>query len=322
VGGLHIRAGVGSRCDAGQVTASPARRRALAVVGNPNSLASYAAGQDQAPHALRTAGLLAQLAAGRTVVDLGDLPPEPWRPDRENRFAQNWPAVLENLRALRDRLVGAVEDGLDVLVIGGNCTIAMAAVAAVRDATGQPPGLLYIDRHFDANTPRSVTDGALDWMGVAHALALPDTLDALTDAFGARPLLRPDQLVYLGIDRQRATTWEQDRICELGVNVYSSRALAADPIGTATAALAALPDTAVVVSVDVDVLDFTDAPLAEDTAGRNTGPTLADLKEALATVLRDPRPRVLCICELNPTRCPGHTVLQRFVDVLGTVLSA
>jgi arginase len=33
--------------------------------------------------------------------------------------------------------------------------------------------LLYADRHYDINTPETTTDGALDWMGLAHALALP-----------------------------------------------------------------------------------------------------------------------------------------------------
>jgi arginase len=49
--------------------------------------------------------------------------------------------------------------------------------------------LLYADRHYDLNTPESTTDGALDWMGLAHALALPGCVHMLTDAFGPRPLL-------------------------------------------------------------------------------------------------------------------------------------
>jgi arginase len=51
------------------------------------------------------------------------------------------------------------------------------------------PGLLYVDRHFDLNTPESTTGGALDWMGLAHAFALAGTVGALAGAFGHRPLL-------------------------------------------------------------------------------------------------------------------------------------
>jgi len=58
-------------------------------------------------------------------------------------------------------------------VLGGNCTIVLGVMAALRRLGAGPPGLLYLDRHYDINTPQSTTDGALDWMGLAHALALP-----------------------------------------------------------------------------------------------------------------------------------------------------
>lgn len=298
------------------------RRRALAVLGNPNSAASYAAGQEQAPRALRAAGLVEALSAGRTVVDHGDLPVQAWRPDPAHPTAQNWPDVVANLLAVREWLVEVLRDGGDVLLLGGNCTVALAAVAALRDVTARSPGLVYVDRHLDLNTPASVTDGALDWMGVAHALGLPGTLDALTHAFGPGPLLRPEHLVLLGTDEQRATAWEREQARRLGVRTWSADALATDPVGSATQALAALPDAAAVVNVDVDVLDFTDAPLAEDTGGRNTGPDLAALGDALTTVLRDPRPRVVCVCELNPTRSADDVALRRFVRVLADAFGA
>ena len=97
------------------------------------------------------------------------------------------------------------------LVLGGNCTIALAVMAALRRLEAGAPGLLYADRHYDLNTPDSTTDGALDWMGLAHALALPGCVDVLTDAFGPRPLLEPYQVAWLGVQPQRATDWERRR---------------------------------------------------------------------------------------------------------------
>jgi arginase len=71
------------------------------------------------------------------------------------------------------------------------------------------------------------------------------------------------------------------------------------------------------VHLDVDVLDFTDAPLAEDTGGRNTGPSLDAVAEALETACHDESVRVLTVAELNPTRAAGDpSVLDRFVAVL------
>ena len=54
---------------------------------------------------------------------------------------------------------------------------------------GSAPALAYFDRNLDCNTPSSTSDGALDWMGVAHALDLKGAEDALCDALGTRPLL-------------------------------------------------------------------------------------------------------------------------------------
>lgn len=149
-------------------------------------------------------------------------------------------------------------------------------MAALRRPGAGAPGLLYVDRHYDINTPESTTDGALDWMGLAHALDLPGCLDTLAGAFGPRPLLEADEVVWLGVEPPMATPWEREQADRRGLNVSTSQPLAADPAGTAAAALGQLPPgpLAVHIDVDVDVLDFTDAPLAENTDGRNWGPTL------------------------------------------------
>jgi hypothetical protein len=59
----------------------------------------------------------------------------------------------------------------------------------------------------------------------------------------------------------------RDQADRLGLHVTTSQALAADPAGTALAALSHLPPGP--LAVHVDVLDFTDAPLAENTDDRN-----------------------------------------------------
>jgi arginase len=210
-----------------------------------------------------------------------------------------------------------------VLVLGGNCTIALAVIAALRRMRAGPPGLLYVDRHYDMNTPQSSTDGALDWMGLAHALALPGCVDDLADAFGPRPLLEPGQVAWLGVEPGPATDWEREQASGLGLRVTSSEALAADPASAAGDALGYLPAGPLAVHIDVDVLDFTDAPLAENTDGRNTGPTLDQAGEALRVAARDPRLRALSIGELNPTRSAGDPeAIPRFVGVLAGVLAA
>jgi arginase len=298
--------------------------RRLSIIGVPSSAGSYAAGQDQAPAALRDAGLVEALTGtGFVVHDDGDLPEQVWRPDRKRPFAQNADQVAACLQELADRITPIFAAGDTVLVIGGNCTIALAVMAGLQRLNAGEPGLLYIDRHFDLNTPDSAIDGALDWMGLAHGLALPGSIDAIAGVFGPRPLLRPRQVAWVGVDESLATDWEREQAARLGLHVTSSQALAADPAGTTVTALDVLPPGPLAVHVDVDVLDFTDAPLAENTDGRNTGPTLDQLARALQPAARDPRLRALSVGELNPTRSAGEpSAIPRFARVLAATLSA
>jgi arginase len=201
----------------------------VSVVGVPSSAGSYAAGQDQAPTALRAAGLIdALMAAGLEVNDDGDLPTQIWKPDRAHPFAQNLEQVRTCLQDLTNRLRPLLSAGDTLLVLGGNCTIALSVMAALQQFGGATPGLLYIDRHFDLNVPESTIDGALDWMGMAHALSLPGCADELADAFDRRPLLQPNEVAWLGIDAAPATEWERNHAGRLGlllVRALHSRAI-------------------------------------------------------------------------------------------------
>lgn len=294
----------------------------LHVVGVPSSAGSYAPGQEQAPRALRAAGLIAALEqAGNTVVDAGDLTHRVWTPDRENPYAQNLDDVVASTTELAETVTTLAPDGARLLVLGGNCLVALGVCAGLRRA-GIDPRLVYLDRHFDLNTPESTNEGALDWMGVGHALALPGTADALTDALGPRPLLASDRVFFLGVDPEAATDWERQQVAELGLPIVTLDELSAAPASAARTVLADVGAGPFVVHVDVDVLDFIDAPIAENVNGRNTGPTIEQLGEALTELLRSPGCRAISVGELNPIHAEADpAALPRFVQALAGALA-
>ena len=159
-------------------------------------------------------------------------------------------------------------------------------------------------------------------MGLAHALALPGCLDTLAGAFGRPPLPEPGQVAWPGVEPRLATQWEREQAGQLGVHVTTSQARAG-PAATALAALGQLPAGPLALHRDVDVLDFIDAPLAENTGCRTTGPALGQVAEALTAAARDQRMRALSIGELNPTRCAGDPdALPRFVTSIARILAA
>jgi arginase len=295
----------------------------LHILGVPSSAGSYALGQEEAPGALRAAGLVEALErAGTTVHDAGDLSHHSWSPDRENRYAQNLDEAVASVRELAAAVPAVVTGDSRLLVLGGNCLIALGVCAGLREA-GAIPHLVYVDRHFDLNTPETTNEGALDWMGVAHALGLPGTAAALADAFGPRPLLTPGHVAFLGVDPAAATEWERRQVEELQLPVVTLHELAAAPATAARTVLAGLADDPFVVHVDVDVLDFIDAPIAENVNGRNTGPTIEQLGEALTELLGRPGCRAVSIGELNPVHARADpAAIPRFIEALAGALSA
>jgi arginase len=296
--------------------------RRLVVVGAPSSAGSYAPGQEAAPAVLREFGLIDRLAdGGRDVHDAGDGPFQVWAPDPAHPRAQNQDSVVVSVRTVAEQVGSALDGHADVLVLGGNCIVALGVMDALlqRDSDA---GMIYIDRQFDLNTPASTSDGAFDWMGLAHGLDLPGSADALASAFHRRPLLRPDQLYLLGIEEELATGWEREQARRLGLRWCSHTALATEPEARVADAIAALPPGSFAVHLDVDALDFIDAPLAENTDGRNSGPTLKAMTRALGAACADDRFRVLSIGELNPSRAAGSPeTLHNFVSSLRTVLT-
>jgi arginase len=296
--------------------------RTLAVIGVPSSAGSYAPGQEKAPRALRDAGLLAGLkAAGIAVVDHGDAETWRWRPDREHPYAQNLDAVVACAAETAERVRAALAAGQFALVLGGNCTVGLGTVAGHLPEEGRL-GLVYLDMHGDLNTPDSVPDGALDWMGVAHMLGEEDCTPELRD-FGPRtPLLDDGQIVFLAHRRDQSTAHELAAIERRRLTTVPQAAVAADPAAAAGEALAALGDCdRLAVHFDVDCIDFTDAPLSENT-GRNIGLTQEAAFVALAAVLLDSRVSALTVTELNPDHgADDGSTLAAFVDRLVAALA-
>jgi arginase len=287
------------------------------VLGYPSSAAAYCVGVELAPGALREAGLIDALEdAGHEVRDAGDLPDRRWHPDHERPRAQNLLEELDGLRELAEVADPLMVEGERLLVLGGSCTTALGLCAAAA-RRGTEANLIYIDRHLDLNTPVSTTEGSLSWMGMAHALGLEGTAHELVEIAGRRPLLQPAQLSYLGVELAATTAWEREQVDELDLSVVTQAELVADPARAAQRASQVLPGASFFVHVDVDVLDFLDAPLAENVNGRNSGPTVAQLRVALAELWRDPRCLGVSVGQLVPAHAASDpTALGRFIDAL------
>jgi arginase len=295
----------------------------LGLIGVPTSAGAFAPGQEEAPAALRKAGLIELLRDGGVDVrDHGDRDLWRWRPDRANRRAQNLGKVVEIVRETARRVAEAAADGEATLVLGGDCTVGIGTVAG-RVESGERPGLVYFDTHADLNVPESVRPGALDWMGMAHMLGESGACRELVEVGPREPLLEPDQVVLLGWGPDQATAREREAIERLAIDVIPAEEVSRDPAAAAARALNVLENRSdcVLVHFDVDVIDFTDTPLSENT-GRNEGISYEDAMRALSVLLHSPHLAGITITEPNPAHVEeGAGAIERLTRDLASALA-
>jgi arginase len=297
--------------------------RPLGVIGVPTSAGAFAPGQERAPQALREAGLLELLReAGVDVRDHGDREPWRWRPDREHRRAQHAERVTEIVRDTAGRVGDCISRGEVTFVLGGDCTVGVGTVAG-HVGSGERVGLLYFDMHADLNVPHSVAEGALDWMGMAHMLGEAGTVSEFAQVGPRVPLLDAEQVIVFGWEPDQATEFERGVIERRGISVVRAEQIAADPEGVAARSVELIGARCdrLLVHFDVDVIDFTDMPLSENT-GRNRGLPYDSAMRALVALLGGPRLAGLTVTELNPDHVEDRVgSLRRFAADLGHALS-
>jgi arginase len=298
--------------------------RAVGVIGVPTSAGAFAPGQEQAPHALREAGLVGLLRdGGLEVSDYGDCDVWRWRPDRGRPRAQNLAKVVEIVDDTAARVGESILARETSLVLGGDCTVGIGTVAGhVESSDGV--GLIYFDLHADLNVPPSVTPGALDWTGVAHMLGVDGAERELVEAGPRAPLLSPEQVLLFAWGREGAQEHEREIVDRLGIEGILVEEVRADPAAAAAKAIESLGARSdrILVHFDVDVVDFTDTPLSEN-PGRNEGIAYEQAAAALRVLLSSPALAGVTVTELNPNHVEeGAGSIERLASDLAGALTA
>lgn len=162
------------------------------VIDAPLDSAGASRGEERAPGALRTAGLPEVFGA----ADTGVAPPALGDPSRD---PETGVVAFADLRAasqvLREAVFAALGRGEQPLVIGGDCSLLLGTMAAVRDAVGRA-GLWFVDGHADYFDGESSPTGEAADMELA--MLTGDGPPGLVDIGGRVPLVEPADVVILG----------------------------------------------------------------------------------------------------------------------------
>jgi arginase len=296
----------------------PMKRRA-ALIGAPTSAGAYAPGQEKAPAAFRTYGLLDGIGrAGWDVRDAGDVAGFRWRSDPQNPKAMNVEAVLRIAKSLADRVENALHAREIALVLGGDCTIELGSVAGALRG-GMSVGLLYIDLDTDLNPPAN-SDGALDWTGVAHLLDLEGAAPELSAIGPRRPMLSDRDILYFAADLATQTPSERSTMETRGLSAIELNDVHRDPPAAVQRAVAwGKSFDRLAVHLDVDVLSFTAFPIAENVRRRD-GLTLPELSTIIGGVFTATNLATLTITEVNPDHAPDEA--NAFVALIAMLTQA
>jgi arginase len=293
--------------------------RPIAVIGAPTSAGAFAPGPEEAPAALRAAGLNDKFRqAGADIEDYGDVPGFRWAPDRDQPRAMNAGAVARVALDVAERVAAANADGRLALVLGGDCAVGIGTYLGVRRGHDEP-WLLYLDPHPDLNTPQDNTSGALSWMGNAHLLGRPGAVPQLVELDDG-PALEPERLILLGASPTRSQAAEREVIDTLGIKVIAEARVADDPQNAAAAALAAIGNAPYALHFDSDCIDFADLPICENT-DRNVGLPHQTAFQALTYAAAGPGLQAITITQITPNHgaADGSTITT-FTHGLATAL--
>jgi arginase len=228
--------------------------------------------------------------------------------------------VVRVARETSEKVAGAFSAGAAVLVLGGDCTVELGTVSGAVQSSSSI-GLIYFDLDADMNTPKSTTDGALDWMGVAHILGVEGVARDLA-AVGPRfPLLSPDSIYHFA--RKNVKPSEQALIDSLSIAGVDADTVAADPEGCARKAALEWGRRfdRLLIHFDVDVIDFENFPICEHTR-RKMGLSFERAITTLTALLQASNWSALTISEVNPDHglSDGSTIAE-FTAAIASALA-
>lgn len=287
------------------------------VLGAPWDCSGSERGEQDAPRALRTAGLSALVD-----VDRGDAACAISSHHRdETTGVLSLAATVRAAEALAGALGEALYDlpGRRPLVIGGDCSIVLGILPALRRHVG-PVGLWFIDGQPDFLDGTTSDTGETADMDLAVLTGVG--AESLVGLGGPPPMVEEAEVVLLG---HRASALDADAARELarlpaGLRRIDAGTVISDPVaaGERAAAWLAVAGQGVWLHLDVDVLDPQSLPAV--TYPQPNGLGWEQLETVLKPLARSPRLLGMSVADFRPDLDPGGKLARRLVQLLDRTL--
>jgi arginase len=216
---------------------------------------------------------------------------------------------------IRDQVSDVLGDGLRPLVVGGDCSLLVGALAGARSRMGRI-GLAFLDGHLDC------LDGITSPTGECADMDLAITYGhgpvGLVDLAGPPPTVSPGDVFAVGY---RSGDGLEERVVDervVRIEAGELRRRGAVAVGANVAEQAAEIGH-YWVHLDVDILDETVLPAV--TYPQTGGPDWEELASLLRPLLTGPGLIGLSVADLVPPLDPGGTHTTRLTELLVDLLS-
>ena len=289
------------------------------IIEAPSVLGLFPGGVELLPQALFDAGLAARLGAARRSVVL----PPPYASVRDPESGlRNAAALADYARALADEVGGALGRGAFPIILGGDCSILLGSLLALRRRGRY--GLLFLDGHADFADPTDESSGEAASMDLALVSGRGPSVVA--DIEGRVPLVRDDDIAVLGY---RAYADGTDS--HLGTHVRDTAILVRDladirreglpaALGASLACVARDDLDGFFVHLDADVLD--DAIMPAVDYRQPDGLQFEEVSQVLRAALGTGRAVGLELTIFNPALDSDGSLARALVEMLVLGLNA
>jgi arginase len=269
----------------------------------------------KAPEALREAGLhrrLAELGSEERGVVLSGR----YADDAATGSLRNHAAIIEHARRLAERIDLLRAEGLAPLVLGGDCSILVAAGLSLRRALGRY-GLVHLDGHTDFRNPRN-SDQCASLAGEELAAAVGLHWPTIADIDGLIPYFSPVDTVHAGCRDDDAAL--QEATAELATVLPASQ-IQHQGVKQAARKILDVADRADLdgywIHLDVDILDSSVMPAVDSPSPGGLG--TVELTELLAILA--PRAIGAQVTVFDPDLDPDGSHARLLTDILTTGLA-
>ncbi len=288
----------------------------IAIISAPSNLGlrppqpGAVPGTSKAPEALREAGLHEALH-GLGAIDWGVVLHGRYIDDGGQRAAgtvRNQGAIIYHARLLARRIVEARAAGLAPLVLGGDCSLLIAAGMAAKVSGGG--GLVHVDGHTDFRHPGN-SDAYGSLAGEDLAAAIGHHIPEIADIDGLGPYFEAQATAHIGCRPEDEHATEVSEL--IGLTIPAARVILHGGVRAAAQILAAPGlERGFWLHVDVDVLDPEHMPAVDSPDPGGLAP------DELITLLRGLAPRAwgASVTVFDPDLDPDGTYAETVARVV------